>query len=67
MRISTLAFAIGFGGLLSGAAYALDATAPADDPGARTVKAAECSKQTDATGLHGKERKKFHSECMKAK
>jgi hypothetical protein len=41
--------------------------ASADDPGARTVKSAECSKQTDAKDLHGKERKKFHSDCMKAK
>jgi hypothetical protein len=67
MRASTFVFAIAFGALLSGAAHALDATAPADDPGAKTVKAAECDKQADAKDLHGKERKRFHSECMKAK
>ena len=26
----------------------------------------ECSKEADAKGLHGKERKKFRSECKKA-
>jgi hypothetical protein len=67
MRITTLVFAIAFGVLLSSGAYALDAAAPADDPGAKTVKSAECSKQADAKDLHGKERKKFHSDCMKAK
>ena len=25
----------------------------------------ECSKEADAKGLHGKERKKFRSECKK--
>jgi hypothetical protein len=32
----------------------------------RTAKSLECSKQADAKGLHGKERKKFRSECKKA-
>lgn len=35
------------------------ATAP------RTAASLECSKQADAKGLHGKERKKFRSECKK--
>jgi len=26
----------------------------------------ECSKEADAKGLHGKERKKFRSECKRA-
>jgi len=26
----------------------------------------ECSKEADAKGLHGKERKKFRAECKKA-
>ena len=26
----------------------------------------ECSKEADAKGLHGKERKKFRSECKKS-
>ena len=31
----------------------------------RSAKSLECSKQADAKGLHGKERKKFRSECKK--
>jgi hypothetical protein len=31
----------------------------------RTAESLECSKQADAKGLHGKERKKFRSECKK--
>ena len=32
----------------------------------RTAASLECSKEADAKGLHGKERKKFRSECKKA-
>jgi hypothetical protein len=32
----------------------------------RTAESLECSKEADAKGLHGKERKKFRSECRKA-
>ncbi|MGN6283913.1 MAG: PsiF family protein [Afipia sp.] len=31
----------------------------------RTAASLECSKQADAKGLHGKERKKFRSECKR--
>ena len=31
----------------------------------RTAKSLECSKQADAKGLHGKERKKFRSQCKR--
>ncbi len=31
----------------------------------RTAASLECSKQADAKGLHGKERKKFRSDCKK--
>lgn len=31
----------------------------------RTAASLECSTQADAKGLHGKERKKFRSECKK--
>jgi hypothetical protein len=31
----------------------------------RTAISLECSKQADAKGLHGKERKVFRSACMK--
>ncbi|MGO4869280.1 MAG: PsiF family protein [Roseiarcus sp.] len=71
MRISTFISAIAFGVLVSGAAYALDAAAPAASPtvdaAAKAAKSAECSKQADAKGLHGKERKKFREDCKKAK
>lgn len=41
-------------------------TAPAPKAKAeRTAASLECSKQADAKGLHGKDRKKFRSECKK--
>jgi len=57
--------------LLAGSALA-QTPAPAATP-APSAKAAkprmaaslECSKEADAKGLHGKERKKFRSECKK--
>lgn len=65
--------------LVTGAAYAqsappakadtkTDAAAPADKKAAKqhTPESIECSKEADAKGLHGKERKKFRSECKKA-
>jgi hypothetical protein len=30
-----------------------------------TAASLECSKEADAKGLHGKERKKFRSDCKK--
>ena len=41
--------------------------APAEKKAAkpRTAASLECSKEADAKGLHGKERKKFLSECKK--
>ena len=64
--------------LLAGSAFA-QATAPAAKtaPAAttapaekkaekpRTAASLECSKEADAKGLHGKDRKKFRSECKK--
>ena len=32
----------------------------------RTAESLECSKEADAKGVHGKERKKFMSDCKKA-
>jgi hypothetical protein len=42
--------------------------APAEKKTAKpqTAESLECSKEADAKGLHGKERKKFRSECKKA-
>jgi len=31
----------------------------------RTPESIECSKQADAKGLHGQERKKFRAQCKK--
>ena len=81
MKTSILAVTFGLGLLVSGAAYATDAAAPAASPSptptataaAKPDKAAtearsqECSKEADAKGLHGKERKKFREECKKGK
>ena len=63
--------------LVSGAAFAQtaapaaksDAAATTDKkaaPKAHSAESLECSKQADAKGLHGKERKKFRSECIKS-
>ena len=43
-----------------------DAAAPAKTTKARSAESLECSKEADAKGLHGKERKKFRSECKKS-
>jgi hypothetical protein len=44
-----------------------DAAAPAAKTSKpRSTESLECSKEADAKGLHGKERKKFRSECKKA-
>lgn len=64
--------------MLAGSAFAQTATpatpatkmAPAKTaaPKEKTEHSAaslECSKQADAKGLHGKERKKFRSDCKK--
>ena len=44
-----------------------DTAAPAEKKTtkARSAESVECSKQADEKGLHGKERKKFRSECIK--
>jgi hypothetical protein len=45
-----------------------EAKAPAEKKAEkpRTASSLECSKEADAKGLHGKERRKFRSECKKA-
>jgi psiF repeat len=32
----------------------------------RSAKSIECSKQADAKGLHGKERRKFRRQCLRS-
>ena len=61
--------------LLAGTAYAqtpapaakTETTAPAAKKAQkpRTAESLQCSKDADAKGLHGKERKKFMSDCKK--
>jgi invasion protein IalB len=76
MTISSRAAVAAFASLmLMGSAFAQSTTAPATSaPMAKTEKKAEkphsaesleCSKQADDKGLHGKERKKFRSDCIK--
>ena len=80
-RISAFATATAVVSLLLMGAASAQTAAPAaktDAPKADTAKAEpkmakprtaaslECSKEADAKGLKGKERKKFRSECKKA-
>jgi invasion protein IalB len=76
MTISSRVAAAAFASLLlASSAFAQSTTAPAaSEPAAKTEKKAEkahspesldCSKQADEKGLHGKERKKFRSACIK--
>ena len=80
MKISSLATATAIAALLlMGSASAQtaapakteppksDTKAPAEKKATKPQTAAslECSKEADAKGLHGKERKKFRSECKK--
>jgi len=44
-----------------------DKSSSASDMDAKKAKAKECSDKADAKGLHGEARKKFRSECKKAK
>ena len=70
--ISSRAVATSFASMLlmSSAFAQTPAAAPAATPAAKAPMAhsaasLECSKEADAKGLHGKERKKFRSECKK--
>ena len=77
MKISTLAAAFGLACLTATAAFATEAAAPAASPSptaspmakpdkaAMEAKSQECSKEADAKGLHGKDRKKFREKCKK--
>lgn len=72
-RLAVVAFASLFA---TGTAFAqtaapaakTDATTTTDKkaPKEHSAESLECSKQADAKGLHGKERKKFRSECIKS-
>jgi hypothetical protein len=79
MTLSSRAAVTAFASLLLMSSAFAQATAPATPAPAakmapaekkaekpRTPGSLECSKEADAKGLHGKERKKFRSECKKA-
>jgi hypothetical protein len=82
MTISSRAAATAFASLLlMGSAFAQTTTPATPAPAAKAAPAPaaekktpvvhsaaslECSKEADAKGLHGKERKKFRSDCKKA-
>jgi hypothetical protein len=71
MKITTFLTAAALSAFLMGGAFA-QTTAPAPAkpaaaPVAHTAQSIECSKEADAKGLHGKERKKFRAECKKGK
>ncbi len=78
VKISSRTAAIAFASLLlTSSAFAQTAAPAAPAPATkaapaekkaekpRTTASLECSKEADAKGLHGKERKKFRSECKK--
>lgn len=77
MTSSSRAAAVAIASLfLMSSAFAQTTTAPAaSTPAAttpakkaekpRSAESLECSKQADEKGLHGKERKKFRSDCLK--
>jgi hypothetical protein len=77
MKLCILAAALGLGLLVSGAAYATDAAAPAASPtpkaavpvkldkAAAEARSQECLKEADVQGLRGRERKKFKEKCKR--
>ena len=72
--ISSRALATAFASMLLMGSAVAQTAAPAATPAPAATKAEkprsaaslECSKEADAKGLHGKERKKFRAECKKA-
>jgi glucose/arabinose dehydrogenase len=80
-KISSLATATAVASLLLMGAASAQTTAPAKTEATkteakapaekkaekpRTAASLECSKEAEAKGLHGKERRKFRRECKKA-
>jgi hypothetical protein len=76
MKITTLATAAVLSAFMMGGVAFAQSTASAPAPAAtakpapapvHSAKSIECSKEADAKGLHGAERKKFRADCKKAK
>jgi psiF repeat len=71
MTMTSRATATAFASLLLMSSAFAQTAAPAAKtetkaPVVHTAASLECSKEADAKGLHGKERKKFRSDCKKA-
>ena len=71
MKFTVLVTAAAMTAFLAGGAALAQTTTPAPAPAKPAVvhsaKSIECSKEADAKGLHGAERKKFRAECKKGK
>jgi hypothetical protein len=75
MNISSRLAAVAIASLFFAGSALAQTAAPAAAPAAtttakkaekpRTAESLECSKEADAKGLHGKDRKKFMSQCKK--
>ena len=77
MTLSSRAVATAFASMLLMSSAFAQTTAPAPAPAAapaakmdkkpveHSAASLECSKEADAKGLHGKERKKLRSDCKK--
>ena len=63
MKYLIPALCLGFA--LSIGTASAETAAPAPTKKERSAKSLECSKQADAKGLHGKERKIFRSKCKR--
>jgi invasion protein IalB len=68
-NVSKIALLTVIGGFCLGPALAQNAATPAASAMTKqhSPQSIECSKEADAKGLHGKDRKKFRKECKKAK
>jgi invasion protein IalB len=62
---SMLLMSTAFAQTPAAAPAATPAPAAKADTKVHSAASLECSKEADAKGLHGKERKKFRSECKK--
>lgn len=72
MKLTALISIAGAVALTSSLAFGQAATSPApaasqSAPKPRSAKSIECSKEADAKALHGKQRRKFLSECNSSK
>ena len=66
MTLKLLLAALGTVAMLSTAIAQVQPTPPTKG-GPRSARSIECSKQADAKGLHGKERRKFRRQCLRGR